>query len=105
MALSKILMTRNNNNHCIFTFTRWVHAIAQPPPLTTAISQSTNYTDGYVGELSCRNSSVAVDLEKLMDRMVLSVDHRTKHGQSMVSLPLFYCYNFSLFNKSIIMMK
>ncbi|KAI7745515.1 hypothetical protein M8C21_019942 [Ambrosia artemisiifolia] len=41
MALSKILMTRINNNHCIFTFTRWVHAIAQPPPLTTAISQST----------------------------------------------------------------
>ncbi|XP_021997200.1 uncharacterized protein LOC110894303 isoform X2 [Helianthus annuus] len=39
MALSSISVLKPNN-HCIFTFTRWVHAIAQPPPLAGSISPS-----------------------------------------------------------------
>ncbi|KAI3733666.1 hypothetical protein L6452_13116 [Arctium lappa] len=44
MALSRIAMARSvaskSKDSCILAFTRWTHAIAQPPLLDTAISQS-----------------------------------------------------------------
>ncbi|KAM0020075.1 putative ribosomal protein L32p [Helianthus debilis subsp. tardiflorus] len=39
MALSRISVLKTNH-HFIFTFTRWVHAIAQSPPLAGSISPS-----------------------------------------------------------------
>ncbi|KAL7589857.1 hypothetical protein Lser_V15G37398 [Lactuca serriola] len=44
MALLRMSMAksiaRESKNRCILAFTRWTHAIAQPPPLGSAISRS-----------------------------------------------------------------
>ncbi|CAH1431549.1 unnamed protein product [Lactuca virosa] len=40
MSMAKSI-ARESKNRCILAFTRWTHAIAQPPPLDSAISRST----------------------------------------------------------------